>query len=72
MKVIKNKLNGQIAHVDIITETKGILNTYENEASFWSSQAPINSAIMTPSGSYDELTDRALVDLGPDWEIVDL
>lgn len=69
MKHIINKTNGNIAHIDIITEDFGVLNTYENEKSFWTSQAPIASQEITPAADYDTLTERALELLGSDWEI---
>ena len=70
MKRIKNIKNENIAHVDIITEEKGILNIYENDEVFWSSATPIQSIDMVPTGTFDELTDRALVELGSDWILI--
>lgn len=71
MKLLINKLNGNTASIDIITEEKGVLNTYENEADFWSSGAPIASADVTPPADYDTLSVTALEMLGPDWEMVE-
>lgn len=71
MKHIINKTNGNIAHIDIITEDFGVLNTYENEKAFWTSQAPIATQEITPSADYDTLTEKALQVLGPQWEIVE-
>jgi hypothetical protein len=70
MKLLVNSQNPNIAHIDIITEFKGVLNTYVDEAAFWAAQAPIATQDITPSADYDTLTDEALVLLGPDWSIV--
>jgi hypothetical protein len=70
MKLLLNSQNQNVAHIDIITELKGVLNTYVDQAAFWSSQAPIATQDITPSADYDTLTDEALVLLGPDWSIV--
>jgi hypothetical protein len=71
MKLILNTSTLEVAHIDVITAEKGILNTYADETAFWSSQAPVATQDMEPSGSYDELTDRALILLGSGWEIVE-
>jgi len=70
MKLLLNSLNQNVAHIDIITELKGVLNTYVDQAAFWASQAPIATQDITPSADYDTLTDEALVLLGPDWSLI--
>jgi hypothetical protein len=70
MKLLLNSLNQNAAHIDIITELKGVLNTYVDQAAFWAAQAPIAAQDITPSADYDTLTDKALALLGPNWSIV--
>lgn len=71
MKRLKNSTTGNVAYVDIITEEKGILNVYTNDAAFWTSQVPIQSADKVPAESFDKMTNRALSDLGSDWTLID-
>jgi hypothetical protein len=69
MKLLLNSKNQNVAHIDIISDLKGVLNTYVDQVAFWSSQVPIATQDITPPADYDTLTDEALVLLGPDWEI---
>jgi len=69
MKLLINKMNGRTAHIDVVSEKFGALNIYGDEDHFWTSEAPIESIEIKPSGTYDDLTDRAREMLGSDWVI---